>query len=229
MSAPLLQYPGKPAELSDAIESFVHLLYYLLLCFHEHSMPPLGIPMSDYQLALFLDRYFHARERTGDSQHFGGSAKLAMSHCAAPPFAIRGQDGRPLPALLRALHHLCATHYRSLDLAALDKYLHPEQRYVPQIADRSPQAPISWDLDCESDDSLMEDMARREFNESLLEPICEPERPPDPFANHKPMLGLLKTVIKMPGWLKHDKTRDRFLDLPNFVWHTNNRSEYCFS
>lgn len=44
-----------------------------------------------------------------------------------PTFRLFGRDDTPLNVLLHGLQRLCAAQYRSLDLPALKKYLHPVQ------------------------------------------------------------------------------------------------------
>ncbi|KAL4243859.1 EKC/KEOPS complex subunit BUD32 [Abortiporus biennis] len=69
ISALLLKYPSKQHELSDDLESFIHVLHWFCLQFHVHNLRP------SYQLSDTLSSvYFEARPQAGYDK--GGDTKL---------------------------------------------------------------------------------------------------------------------------------------------------------
>lgn len=219
MSGPLLFYPGKPNGLPDDIESFVHLFYYFILRYHNHSMSPRGSKHSTQELGTFLSLYFFRDERTMDGQYFGGNHKFSVfAMDKKPPFALIGHDGLPLQKLLDSLHSLCCAHYRSLDIPALEQYAHSEYKQVPKIRDPSSQAPRSArDLGIVKDNniSLGDDPFGIYNTIHPSDAPVIPQLPPDPFADHNNMYMALKMIVELPGWMKDDKVPDQFVDIPS--------------
>ncbi|TBU36750.1 hypothetical protein BD309DRAFT_877769 [Dichomitus squalens] len=101
------RYPRKPYEVSDDVESFVHVFHYSVLRFHQTDLTS--------GLANAFSLHFSAYERRStDGAHMGSSTK--WYHCRANGqfFAPAGNDA--LSKMLRSIGALCYQHYSLIDV-----------------------------------------------------------------------------------------------------------------
>ena len=99
--------------MSDDIESFVHVLYYLVLRFHE--------TLETSTLVSFIHVLLQAEEivenEKGETAHVGGGGKLKCMLQGKPPTIPIGNQ--TLEELLIKVANLCGQHYAAINVAAL--------------------------------------------------------------------------------------------------------------
>ncbi|EKM51324.1 uncharacterized protein PHACADRAFT_151998 [Phanerochaete carnosa HHB-10118-sp] len=126
MSGPLLEYPLKPNELPDDLESFIYVLELSVLRFHDHSLtthpfPPdtphrvTGAPLRNSALARFVGVKFDAADETDDGYVVGGAQKILHMQLGVPGFTMT-EESSPLWALLQGLYKLGREHYATVDV-----------------------------------------------------------------------------------------------------------------
>ena len=96
--------PDQPHELSDDLESFVHVLNY---CALKHL--PNNLSNDDYRLALFISSVYDRVRHSGGLEK-GSKDKLDLL-VGNKPFVQLEPRNQPLHYLLEALSHLCYQHY----------------------------------------------------------------------------------------------------------------------
>ncbi|EED83785.1 predicted protein [Postia placenta Mad-698-R] len=104
-SAMLLQYPMKLRQVSDDLESFVHVLHWTILMWYEHSLS--GLPS---ELRRLVSRTYDEFETFGDYDT-GGFDKYNYMLLGALPFADLSSE--PLKALTENLAEICKEHYNA--------------------------------------------------------------------------------------------------------------------
>ncbi|GBE87345.1 predicted protein [Sparassis crispa] len=110
MSALLLQFPRKRYEVSDDLESFMHVVNWLALKWYRHRLRA-GITLQQHT----ADTYDHwARV---DGYDLGGHEKLQQIRIGEVPFILSVKGG--LSSLLEKLMELCHEHYKTIDMVAL--------------------------------------------------------------------------------------------------------------
>ncbi|KAL4251359.1 EKC/KEOPS complex subunit BUD32 [Abortiporus biennis] len=149
ISALLLRYPTKQHELSDDLESFIHVLHWFCLRFHTHDMT--GAP-SDIADALSRVYFMVIREK-GYEQ--GSKQKLKHMLGGTQCFDLTpGLVSQGLIDLVDRLSDLCKQHYATVDMVALDNaraQLMQDQMLTTRT--NSSDAPPSKETDGEESDS----------------------------------------------------------------------------
>ena len=107
MSATLVEYPRKPNELADDIESFVYVITLAILRFHRTSL-------EDKTLSAHVSMTYHNALRTTDGHDIGSGFKLNNIRAGDPGFELPELDSS-LAILLHALWKLGQEHYATLD------------------------------------------------------------------------------------------------------------------
>ncbi|KAI0077489.1 hypothetical protein K474DRAFT_1621041, partial [Panus rudis PR-1116 ss-1] len=129
LSAPRLAYPGKPWELADDLESFVHLLNLFAVRFHPHRIAPSSLP------AFLYDRYQTCHYDPTTKAFWGCSQKIQDVETGSCGFKLQlnPQTGRPtnLARLIGKLMMLCKDNWNSLDHQALEKHAVPNSLEFP--------------------------------------------------------------------------------------------------
>ncbi|RPD53029.1 hypothetical protein L226DRAFT_494022 [Lentinus tigrinus ALCF2SS1-7] len=120
-SALSLQFPDRPHELSDDIESFVHIYHYCVLRFHQTSF------YFQYQFENFVMRTFEdVRIRESDGAEIGGDSKLSyMTEFADPRLLVPISVNPTLRELLTDIRDLCREHYAAVDIKSLREAYDP--------------------------------------------------------------------------------------------------------
>lgn len=216
MSGPMLKYPLKPNDLPDDIESFVHLFYYLILRYHEHSLQAAPDHKdANVPLSMFVSNYFFLAEPRGQCA-IGGRAKFEVFSKPKPPFNLTNEHDSGLRTFIQSVHTLCYKHYLSLDETLLELYLPPEGS-SKTYSKRVPR-PIITD-DSSDDDFTFDNNDIKEYNAPETSRTTSQRK--DPFASHKVMRALLKRTVKTSQggviWGLRDKTRDQFEGLQSLT------------
>ncbi|KAI0685724.1 hypothetical protein BC835DRAFT_1420965 [Cytidiella melzeri] len=144
MSAVALQYPFKPNELADDLESFIHVATYCSLRFHRHNLTnhAIGSKLTRDQLIEQTRKnqrlsqrvwahFYQSVDRDGGVST-GGEDKLDRNLAGSPRFTC--SDGHVSPILielLRQLYRLLKMHYSTIDFDELEQY---RDRLVPSTS-----------------------------------------------------------------------------------------------
>ncbi|KAJ3477492.1 hypothetical protein NLI96_g10425 [Meripilus lineatus] len=173
MSALLLQNPGKPHQVSDDIESFVHVINWLAFRFHIDwgSRGFTGFPASLQHFAEYM--------RNEKGVDMGGGAKLVNIRHGQPGFDPSFVTEPALGTLVESLADLCKEHYSSPDAA---KWLITSSK---TLIDRRT---IDWGL--ESDDEEEEEIT------TTIRSSAATGKPV--FNDHSQILKKLRTSLKLP-------------------------------
>ena len=107
MSATLVEYPRKPNELADDIESFVYVITLAILRFHRTSL-------EDKTLSAHISMTYHNALRTPDGYYVGSKEKLKNIRAGNPGFEML-ESTSSLALLLDGLWKLGREHYATLD------------------------------------------------------------------------------------------------------------------
>ncbi|KAF8645974.1 hypothetical protein AX16_007459 [Volvariella volvacea WC 439] len=113
LSALSTYYPLKPYALSDEIESFIHVLTWLLRYFPVDPEIPLPLVLQSFfegpgQIELGLP--------DGHKINASSRAKITWMRRGAPPFEVHRLPSPAFGRLVLTLFQLCKEHYDDLDL-----------------------------------------------------------------------------------------------------------------
>ncbi|KAI0823794.1 hypothetical protein BC628DRAFT_479327 [Trametes gibbosa] len=240
LSAVSLQYPYKPIELSDDLESLYHLLTYNILRFYRHSMTKSTTTaqlMSPFQndsesaLAQHVWNYYYAHIRgiSGDPDT-GGMIKWMALRSAEPPFHLLDVES-PLNRLLEDVHKLCFKHYQTVHKQDLDKYSPflaqtapttvAEDAFVPHVSE-----PDEYDID----DVASEPPESPPTTSATITEVKEDHAPLEsPLIDHARMNSAFLSIL-LPkkcdtlNWDLDDKIDDQFVNLPSFIGVADKKS-----
>lgn len=115
MSACLLRFPRKPNELSDDLESFVHVATIMGLRFHLHDKSPADEAKANPKLVLHVDATYFEEDATKEGYSIGGGMKFDQ-FCNGSPGVKFDYDNLPLPTLITELYALFRPYYKTLDI-----------------------------------------------------------------------------------------------------------------
>ncbi|KIP03556.1 hypothetical protein PHLGIDRAFT_121484, partial [Phlebiopsis gigantea 11061_1 CR5-6] len=139
-----LQYPKKPKELADDMESFVYVVSYCAFRWHRHNLSSGNVDdlikatpdeqaranRENSRLALAKHHFFYEEADNKNGIFSGGAQKLTHITSGSPPIQLDDQ-GSPLHNLLSRLYKLLQGHYTAVDMAALTPYLAVAPRPSP--------------------------------------------------------------------------------------------------
>ncbi|KAI0685723.1 hypothetical protein BC835DRAFT_495574 [Cytidiella melzeri] len=144
MSAVALQYPFKPNELADDLESFIHVLTYCSLRFHRHdftnhtigrTLNPDDLIKTNRKngaLSQHVWAYFYQSVDHDGGLSTGGEKKLLRNQIGSPGFTFSARHvSSILVELLRKLYRLLKMHYSTIDFDELEQY---RDRLVPSTS-----------------------------------------------------------------------------------------------
>ncbi|KAJ3558956.1 hypothetical protein NM688_g624 [Phlebia brevispora] len=130
LSALLLKYPLKPNQLSDDLESFVHVVAWLALRFHEHEYTPeyasnlesdvITANEDNDELRDFKAYYFDWRGKK-QGHDIGGRHKMGQINSGRLDVQFTNTRS-PLAKLIKRLFLLLQQHYQAVNFAALEVY-----------------------------------------------------------------------------------------------------------
>ncbi|OBZ73979.1 hypothetical protein A0H81_06531 [Grifola frondosa] len=112
MSALLLKFPKKPHEVSDDLESFVHLINWLSFQYHEQTMKDPGV--LNEELRSIYDQFV----TNAEGYDIGGLRKLDKNKAGESPVDLSIDSSHR--TLLKSLAKLVAEHYAAIKPKASD-------------------------------------------------------------------------------------------------------------
>ncbi|KAI1786064.1 hypothetical protein LXA43DRAFT_898667 [Ganoderma leucocontextum] len=217
-SAMSLLFPWKAYELADDVESFIHVLNYLVLKYHPTN---LGSELEGHIVAFFGFHEVH------DHTHYGGKTKWRLLEDAdKAPYKVVGTGKDPLQALIDSLASLCHNQYL-LKRPFIDNYLsefrHPFPFPLSQHAQKPPTKPAVADEPLDPfhfewvDDPASLSEAKTDssnlpttFPEAFsLAPPPEIE-PETTLQDHRGLLAALRAANRSGNWDMGDKGEDQF-------------------
>ncbi|KAI0077493.1 hypothetical protein K474DRAFT_1771712 [Panus rudis PR-1116 ss-1] len=220
LSAPRLAYPGKPWELVDDLESFVHLINCFALRFHWHNLAPVEF------LAHDRERYESCQYDPQIKAFTGCPKKVGDVKKGDPGFELDSdpdtEEPTNLAVVIDKLMKLCQQHWKSLDAGAMDQYA-PRRELK-----KYPRRPITEVWSCKREPQIEEPTRRRKTTTIK-------SRPRSPFLDHKEIIQVIKDCLGRRGWPAYvDRTevdqvaqaklkRERLLQLENMVSFSNPR------
>lgn len=200
MSGPLLRYPIKPHWVADDLESFIHVMDFLTLQNHHHSLtkPPMvrrGLKehkaLSSHVMKFFYDESTQVYE--GREYDVGGDRKFEVYNSNNPqfhPYWLTQQS--VFSELMQVLHTLCRDHYHSTAVRELPtKY--PEFAGAPPAA---LQQKPSYFIDVLS-----------------VPGTTQAPFVPDPLSNHEQICSYIDRALNVSAWPEDDKIADQFTEL----------------
>ncbi|CAL1710619.1 unnamed protein product [Somion occarium] len=196
LSALLLNYPKKPYELSDDLESFVHVINLQNLRFRKHDKTSNDGKLKFKLSKLLYDVY---QESTiVDGFHVGSEYKLQQMQNGIPPYKLL--EASSMLNLVTRLMEMCKEHYAALDLVDVEK------NYGVKRTDISIEAPSYVPMD----------LPVPELDEPDLEtqPLPLPPPPKRVLNTHKRIERIFATTLIEGRWVPKDKEQDQFLGLP---------------
>ena len=191
----MLNFPLKPYELSDDIESFIHVLILFALRFHRHNLSPDAIKG-------VLEEYDRCEVHNG--YWTGSFLKLTLIRGGMLSFALVNNDA--FKELLSTLSHICQQHYASLDEAELQRYA---------VAGHEPEVPaqVANTTPPEDDlDSLESEFADTAPSSTTPDPFLPPSKPNahPHLKTHDKFAREMLRCLRLPNWTPNDKGEDQF-------------------
>ncbi|KAI0634524.1 hypothetical protein C8Q77DRAFT_1073085 [Trametes polyzona] len=203
---------SKPYELSDDLESFVHVLHWCTLRYLPHDLSGLEHATT---LTKTFSEYFDNAPHTAH-----GNLKFANMRSGALLAAPKSSVAIPLTGLFDDLSRMCKEHYDTIDFAKLS-------------GGSLPQPPLSRDLialpgsEFFNVDELEKEYGWVEGGESLprkklqdQSPLRATEVKPSPLTDHTEILAVFRVAYHDKTWptLKdYAKTRDQ---VPHLIYPT---------
>ena len=194
MSALLLNYPKRPHELPDDLESFVHVIDWLTLRYHKQWPNRKG-------LSNHLFTMYEETSRSADWFDVGSNTKLQSMWSGTPGFDLNGLKPEALRVLIHKLAELCQKHYSSLDY---EKDMKP---YLPNEPFNStePATPVN-------------PLPRYTRGSSRADAPAIPPKPKGPSVckDHSEICSVFSAVASadLEVFWNGKKLYDQFVDLP---------------
>ena len=220
MSGLALQYPLKEISLSDDLESFVHIIKWFALRYHQHSVRDTirdNVENSSTEhICLILSLHMQAtyfQDVLSRGFHIGGAAKIDSFKRKEPEFELDPDQASPaFDKLVRELHALCFEHYQLVNWAELDR-LHDAAS--PSTKTKAPSEKPSFVK--RQSVAFLPVRAQRQTRISPAglgrgsEAVQRPAE--DPLASHGAMVGVFRECLENESWFAADKTFDQFENL----------------
>ncbi|KAI0069945.1 hypothetical protein K474DRAFT_1713759, partial [Panus rudis PR-1116 ss-1] len=179
LSAPRLQFPGKPWELADDLESFVHLVNWFTLRFHNHSL-------SRQRLVSYLrGRYQTCNYHSKIEAYSGCEDKIEDVASANPRFKLlANSQGYPtnLASMIEELMKLAQQHWLSIDQDAYVAYRVPNDKLISKPSEEDEEE--QW-------------VTPEETAEDVDQPALSTGgvRPVSPFKDHKEIIRVVLNIV----------------------------------
>ncbi|CCM06472.1 uncharacterized protein FIBRA_08739 [Fibroporia radiculosa] len=197
MSALLLKDPHKRHEVSDDIESFVHLTNWLILRFHPHNLSG----KSHRQLLLDYVTLTYDKHISKDGADVGGDQKLIHMRNGEVGFYPKAQV---LEDLTRSLAEMCKDHYATLT-SYTQRLEGREDSKTPTLIVGKPQGPPRrLRPTLRSTDGLIEPEEPRQQPQA---PRQQPQGSPT-LANHEAIFKIFTRTLEYGS--SGDKGTDQF-------------------
>ncbi|CCM06270.1 uncharacterized protein FIBRA_08520 [Fibroporia radiculosa] len=196
MSALLLKDPHKRHEVSDDIESFVHLTNWLIVRFHPHNLSG----QSHRQLLLDYVTSTYDKHISKDGADVGGDQKLTHMQTGKVGFY---PDSKALRDLTQSLAEMCKDHYATL--TSYIQKLEGIKVETPTLIVGEPDGPIRrLRPTLLSTDSLIEPEEPRQQPQA---PRQQPQGSPT-LANHEAIFKIFTRMLRYGS--SGDKCSDQF-------------------
>lgn len=228
MSGALLKHPLKPNELADDLESFVHVLCFMALCFQAHDLSPHGQSNSEnLSLAQFVKSYFF-ETAVYDRFTIGGFRKFCDISLGHPSFVLDNHQG-PLATLINELYKVLKLHYSVSDWSAWSVFAAMGTQNIPSAPSpslRTTEAPIFHDphretalpmantrsLPASSHTQPVQGASAQVSPSAETQESSSPTAVTFPLADHVEMKLVFRAAMQMPSYVD-DKTPNQFTGL----------------
>ncbi|KAH8100115.1 hypothetical protein BXZ70DRAFT_1008623 [Cristinia sonorae] len=200
LSAALLNYPFKPYELADDLESFYHLLCLFALRYHNHGK-------TSFSLRDILTTVYYASERR-QGHWVGSEAKYDRVASGQVPCKLQGVFGKVLSDMAQVIKD----HYAGLSVT-LQQHALPEEPSSSPVSNQSRprKRPIYG-----SNASIVPRFMDLSAVNTAHGPNPEPEGGPTrsrPLDKHATLFAVLNNALKdypEEKWDPDDKLPDQF-------------------
>ncbi|OBZ74058.1 Thymus-specific serine protease [Grifola frondosa] len=211
ISAALLRFPQKQHEVSDDIESFIHVINWLSFLVsqgHDSDKPE--------DLGNMLDDIYDQCTHTPDGYDTGGGWKLLQIKSGDPPMRLEGPSQGHL-ALLQSLALLAKKHYESVSLSQWDDVDNSSSSSALDAGnDKKPIAEPVKKV------TTIKVEAKRAFHQFIPKPVDTnqadvnpmPVTPPTPInregvlSSHNAILAAFEDGLGSKIWKLVDKTKN---------------------
>ncbi|KAL4244010.1 hypothetical protein ABKN59_010680 [Abortiporus biennis] len=206
VSALLLYYPNKQHDLADDLESFVHIIYWFCIRFHDHGL-------TAAQIARKLSAiYLYAEELNGFD--IGSDEKIALMKSGDPSSCFEldtsnKKVNKGLRVIVQQLAQYCKEHYSTVNFQALNA----GRAQVLGLSTSKDAPPTEG---ASQDDSVDPDLEARWGVGSLPDDSDSDDETSDnevasPFSSHKHIIPMINAVVgKAKYWTVDDKLEDKF-------------------
>ncbi|KAI0070371.1 hypothetical protein K474DRAFT_818883 [Panus rudis PR-1116 ss-1] len=197
LSAARLTYPGKPWEVADDLESFVHLVNWNALRYHQHNI------RRDQMATHIYDRYQSCKFNAQIKAWTGCHQKVIDVSTGSPGFVLK-RDPRTrrktrLAILIDDLMDLCQQHFESLDEEALAQYQVPDSQPLETVLSKEDTTAVNAEPKERIQLSIPESMEPMILEPENLSPLAI-EKPESPFGTHEAILATFRRAFNSQGW-----------------------------
>lgn len=207
-----MRYPRKPYSLPDDIESFIHVLHYLVL---RYTITDHTTHLKDFVKVT----YDECTLRELDGAHVGGAAKLKHMDDRLSPIVPLGNP--TLGRLLADLAGICNDHRNQIALSTFDQlYGFPDPLSIQMLQASTPVPGL--DKTPAGSAAIAAILAQypralpSRLSESNVSPVVSPPSSPDdlyrasPFRTHQALLQAFAVWYGTVPWEGDIKSADLF-------------------
>lgn len=206
MSAVRQRYPKKPYELSDDIESFIHVLIYCAARYLDNTLAE-----DRDAFAMFIKDMYTTCSQSSDGTYYGCRRKWDVIKSGQLPFELVAEP--TYQVLLNKLLAICRHHYSNLDLQGLARFLPSDQLPVAK-AQSSPKSTSVRVSELEIED-IEYSPPVEVFDSSQTIPGLSRK----PLDDHKVIYDVLRAfVTSQDDWPKTRPSLDHFSTTKNVVF-----------
>ncbi|EED78955.1 predicted protein [Postia placenta Mad-698-R] len=219
-SAMRLQYPMKLRQVSDDLESFVHVLHWMILMWYEHSLSGSSIEL----LRLVSKTYFEFE--TYAEYDTGGYHKFSNMRLGKLPFA--DLSSTPLERLTSKLAGICKQHYNAAStVEQIAKLKDIKEQKLKKFRSQSPAAPVMVEFSPRTYNladypGLQEDA--ESSDEEDARPLLDTNAKPK-LQEHSWILRAFRSVIKYMEKNCYTQIKNDKLDRPQFTLATESSAQ----
>jgi hypothetical protein len=244
MSANLLEYPRKPNELADDLESVVYVVSEGFLRFHPHNLsgpstsalqPPASSeqsnqpPPANNKLARYVATTFYEADVVGSGYVVGGQRKRAEIDAGRPGFKLSGGSSNQeteTQVFLRELYELLREHYAATPQGIYERFRAPSQANENHTLE---SANTKMAMKVDDDQELLEAFFESHATATPASQL-EPGREPEPVSvaqrkldTHDAIMQIFlrylmdRTTRTARKHIHYQKTKDQFEGLPRNV------------
>ncbi|EED78691.1 predicted protein [Postia placenta Mad-698-R] len=217
-SAMLLRYPMKLRQVSDDLESFVHVLHWMILMWYEHSLSESPAALQE----VVLDTYDKFSDTLGYDT--GGDKKFNYMRLGELPFA--DLSSTPLKALTETLAEICEEHYNaSSTKQQIAKLEEIKKQRLKKNQSQSPAAPVELEMSARTYDLAKYPKFTKgatAIGKKAARPLLDTSAEPK-LQDHDWILGAFTSVLVNMGGNRF--TPNDKLDSPQFTPATESATQ----